>query len=490
MSALLEVLADVCRKHPLREKVVVVPSLAIGHQIGDALARGGTHWVNLRFETTRTIADAIAGFELAREGLTVLSRAQALAILERACDRVLDDASYFAELRGRPGLYRAIQRSIDDLRHAGLRELPPLAFEDARKAADLSKILAAYEGELAQRKFVDRFGVLARAMAIAESGAVLPWDNETSWVVADDVEGSSTETRLVELVSGQTLGHRERPPQKNDGRIELVRAVGEENEVRHALRNAAPLDDAEIVYTTRDPYLALAYELTAEHAIPATFAEGISCAYTRPGQAALGFLRWLGEDFDAAQLQRIARAGSIETKSEALTPFAFARVLREAMIGWGRARYAPRIEAMLARLQSELAETDSDARIAGIGRRIDRGRESLTLIQALLDITGPIAEGVDVDAGALALATLRFLDRFAATRNEIDGMALAALRRMLRELTRLPEARATRSIAIERLRDAIADVHVAASNPRPGHLHVAPVRSDAWSGRSRCPRRR
>ncbi len=474
-------LAAICREHPLREKVVVVPSLAVGHQIGDALARSGTHWIHLRFETTRTLADAVASFELAREGWTVLSRAQALAILERACDRVLDDSSYFAELRGRPGLYRAIQRSIDDLRHAGLRELPAEAFEDPRKATDLSRILIAYEEELSERRFVDRFGVLAKAIAIAESGATLPWGGDTKWVVAEDVEGSSAEARLVELVSGRSIGGQ--TIDKSDREIAFVRAVGEENEIRHALRNAESFDDAEIVYTTRDPYLSLAYELTAEHAIPATFAEGISASYTRPGRAALGFLRWIGEDFDAAQLQRIARAGAIETRSDALTPFAFARVLREARIGWGRERYVPRVQAMLARLQSEIADTDSETRIAGIGRRIDRGREALALIDALLEITTPIAEGEEVEAGALARATMGFLKRFAATRNEIDGMALAALRRVLGELTRLPEARSTRTIAIERLSDAIADVYVGASNPRPGHVHVAPVRSGGWSGR-------
>ncbi|MEO8381630.1 MAG: hypothetical protein ABI779_18355, partial [Acidobacteriota bacterium] len=124
MRALLETLREVCGRAPLREKVVVVPSLAIGHQIGDALARGGTPWINLRFETTRTIADAVTGFALQAEGWKVLSRAQALAVLERACDSALDGSSYFAELAGKPGLYRAIQRSIDDLRHAGLETLP------------------------------------------------------------------------------------------------------------------------------------------------------------------------------------------------------------------------------------------------------------------------------------------------------------------------------------------------------------------------------
>lgn len=88
MSHLVSRLAAVCREHLLTEKILVVPSLAIGHQIADAVAQSGTP--------------------------------QALALIERACDQVLDSSSYFAALADRPGLHRAIQTSIDDLRHAGI----------------------------------------------------------------------------------------------------------------------------------------------------------------------------------------------------------------------------------------------------------------------------------------------------------------------------------------------------------------------------------
>jgi ATP-dependent helicase/nuclease subunit B len=458
MHALLETLREVCRRVPLREKVVVVPSLAIGHQIGDALARGGTPWINLRFETTRTIADAVAGFALQAEGWRVLSRAQALAILERACDRVLDDSSYFAELAGRPGLYRAIQRSVDDLRHAGLETLQAEAFEEPRKARDLSAILAAYEGELREQKFIDRFGVLARAIALAT-----PWDVE--WVVGEGLELTPAEEKLLAAAGAVVRPATRVRDAAGIKSVRFVRAAGEENEIRGALRtilrDKVPFDSAEVLYTSRDPYLALAFELTSQLAIPATFAEGIPVTFTRPGQAALGFLHWLAGDFDAARLQRIARAGAIKTGSEVLSPFSFGRILRAAMIGWGRERYVPRLEAYLARLESE--------------PEIARVRETLKLVHALLDV---------VDAPSLAESTLRFLDTFAATRNEVDGMALAALRRMLHELMELPPATTSIRAAMDRLGDAIAAIHVSASNPRPGHLHVAPIRSGGWSGRT------
>src|SRR5206468_359765 len=89
----------------------------------------------------------------------------------------------------------------------------------------------------------------------------------------------------------------------------------------------APFDDAEIVYTARESYLPLAYELAAEYEIPCTFAEGIAAHFTRPGQACLAFLRWIGEGWHAADFQRAARAGAIATP-------AFARILRPTGRRW------------------------------------------------------------------------------------------------------------------------------------------------------------
>ena len=482
-------LQSVCREHRLREKVLVVPSLAIGHQIADAVAFGGTDWVNLRMETIRTISDAVAGFDLAQRGCTVLSRAQALAIIERACDRVLDDWSYFAALIGRPGLYRAIQRSVDDLRHAGLEaELPANAFEDPRKAKDLAAIIAAYEDEMRERKFVDRYGVLTRAIELLEGGASTAWPADTLWFVSDELELSNTEERLLRAAAGdfeKIAAEGGGAPPKD---VRFVRAVGEENELRGAfraiLRDRATLDSAEVIYTTRDPYLSLAYELTSEYAIPATFAEGIAATFTRPGQAGIGFLEWIADDFNTVHLRRIARAGAIRT-GDAIGPSQFARVLRDSFIGWGRHRYVPRLEEFIAVEERRLEGTDSEARAEARKKEIERRRGALAIAQSLIEVTAPVVTGESVNGGALAMATLEFIDRFAAAKNEIDGMALAALRRMLLELSRLPEVMTPRRLAIDRLSDAVAATHVAASNPRPGHLHVASVRGGGWSGRER-----
>jgi len=53
-------LAELCREHPTRAKWVVVPTHAVGHTLGDRLAREGTSWANLRFVTPLDLAIRMA----------------------------------------------------------------------------------------------------------------------------------------------------------------------------------------------------------------------------------------------------------------------------------------------------------------------------------------------------------------------------------------------------------------------------------------------
>jgi ATP-dependent helicase/nuclease subunit B len=488
MTALLARLATICADHRLREKILVVPSLAIGHQIADALAHGGTPWVNLRVETMRSLADAVAGFALAKEGVTVLSRAQALALVERACDEVLDTGSYFAAVADRPGLHRAIQKSIDDLRHAAIdpSKITTPAVEDRRKARDIVRILEAYEKELIKQRYVDRFGVLARAISMLEGGASRPWGKDTVWIAVEDVELTAAEKRLLTLVAGdyETLnGGGDAVPSLQS--IDFRRAIGEENELRGAFRalleSGTPFDSAEIVYTARDPYLPLAYELAAEYEIPCTFAEGIAAHFTRPGQACLAFLRWLGDGWHAADLQSAARSGAFASPG-------FARILRRARIGWGRDRYLERLDMLLAERVRNVEQAAAQDASDGSRRAAEESRAAVAdarkVVVDLLKMTEAVAEGDRTNVPAAARAASTFVARFAHIRNEIDAMAREGLGRMLDELSVLG-GEASRSEVSARLSEAVRNLHVSASNPRPGFLHVAPIRAGAWSARSR-----
>ena len=49
MNILIQFLAGFCGGHLLDEKVFVVPSYQVGHQIGESMTKAGHSWVNLRF---------------------------------------------------------------------------------------------------------------------------------------------------------------------------------------------------------------------------------------------------------------------------------------------------------------------------------------------------------------------------------------------------------------------------------------------------------
>jgi RecB family exonuclease len=484
VGSIFEQLAQIARDHRVTEKVLIAPSLAIGHQIGDRIAQSGTAWINLRVETIRTLADATASFAIAREGLTVLSRAQALSLVERACDRALGDSSYFSAIADRPGFHRAMQRSLDDLRFAGLSavELKRGTFEETRKGSDLARILRAYEEELTAGRFTDRCGVLERAIELLGEGKRPAFDRDALWLVIEDPELSSREREFLALLAGrnaQAIAPDEGP---TAAEIRFVRAMGEENEIRGVFRavlsEQGSFDHTEIVYTDRDAYLPLIYELAEEHEVDATFAEGIPVAFTRPGAAALAFTSWIGGDYEAFHMERLFRAGQVEVRGHrGASSQSIARVVRDSAIGWGRDRYLSRLEAWRRGREAEKEKSDlSDARRAAVDRDVAAATAATEFFAEVLSLA---------DEANVAASCAHFVRQAAAVKNEIDGMASSALQRMLQEIAALPSPDVPRPEMARRIREAVLALHVAGSNPRPGHIHVTPVRLGAWSGRKR-----
>ena len=64
MNVTLSFLTDFLRSHVLDEKIFVVPSYQIGHQIEESLAANGHSWANLRFMILPLLAHEVAGAEL------------------------------------------------------------------------------------------------------------------------------------------------------------------------------------------------------------------------------------------------------------------------------------------------------------------------------------------------------------------------------------------------------------------------------------------
>lgn len=504
LPRLIESLAAVCREHPLDEKALIAPSRFVGHQIAEVLARSGTPWVHLRIESVRSLAHSVAGPSIADEGLTLLSRAQALALIEQACAETLAGSAYFGELAARPGLHRAIQTTFGELKSAGISPdaLPESAFGDPRKVAELKKVLAAYEAALARGKFVDRPEVLRRAVVALREN---PRDSDALYLLAGTFDLSATEAELVERASGGNLRTLETDgPEgwtENASRATLFRALGEENEIREIFRrvlaDGISFDDVEILATDPRSYAPIVYELAAEHEIPCTFGQGIPATFTRPGQAALGYLRWLGRDFESEELRGVVAGGLLDLArsfpGDALRPLPAARELREARIGWGRERSLSALDLHIARRAAEVDsarrrsdedDEDLNARVAWLRERVVTARAVRALVERLLSLLPEPAAG-QVELRAVAHAASAFVEGFARIAGDLDAMASSALQGLFGELETLPVTRLSIAEAATRLSDAVRGLYVAADRPRPGRLHFGDYRSGGYGGRSK-----
>ena len=116
-------LKDVCFDLLFDEKIFIVPSYQIGHQIGEALAREGESWVNLRFVMLASLALEIAGERLSAEGMRQISGTASQVLINHIFRGLKESRElvYFRKLEAQSGIINAIHRSIQDLRLSGLR---------------------------------------------------------------------------------------------------------------------------------------------------------------------------------------------------------------------------------------------------------------------------------------------------------------------------------------------------------------------------------
>ena len=492
LSRLVEELADVCAAHPLEEKVLVAPSLLVGHQIVERLARARGPVVHLRVETIRTLAHAAVGPALAREGLRLLSRAQSLALVEQACLENLDDRSYFGELRTRPGFHRAIQRASDELRAAGIAPgaLPAAAFSDGRKPRELRAILQSSAASLERGRWIDRAEVLRRAAEAAR-----PASRPPLVLVPEGLDLSAVERRLLEKIAGERASILASDPPGDWGErakgARLFRASGEENEIRAVLRevlaSGLPLDSFEVLHTDAATYPALAFELACEHAVPATFSGGIAVSFTRPGQTALAFLRWIGRGFQADAL-REALAGGVLTFPKGMaprvTPAAAAREMRRARIGWGRERHLPALDRLAAEIAYRRARPEDDDDPAAFRARRDRRLAVVHATKMFVSRALSLApSGESSDLAALSRGARGFVSEFGRVRDDLDVAAAAALTKLFAGFESLSGASGPLAQTVARLEDAVLSLHVTADRPRPGRIHFAEFQSGGFSGR-------
>ena len=541
MNAFTRALAELCRERMFEEKWLVAPSRRVGHQWLEAVARGGQPAANCHVKTFKHMAIDLVGPALAgrqHRMLTALGGEMLVARLWARRNGGRADG-YLAPLAPSRGLFQALHAAIADVRMAGLaaHAVRPEHFEVDAKGIELAGLLEAYRQELARAGLVDYADVLHLAIArLRDDPGTLGPGVLVVLPAAYDLELAALERKLMGSLPRRQLlrlpvdepcttppgkltdlgllrwlpDPAAAPPPIHDGTARIVRAVGEVNEVRDALRRALAsgiaLDDIELLHTDADTYVPLVYELAAGlspdqgppgDGLPVTFAEGIPSRYSRPGRAQLAWLAWRREGYPQATLVRMVQDGLLRLPPSVPPsagggrgggdepPFAAAaNTLRIIPIGLRRHRYLPAIKDQIDAWRRRLDALDDDRHRRAaeeLQRRLAHAPAVRQLAADLLRVT-PASDAPQREALAAATAFLTDLARCATKDDEF------ARQRLLDALGDLSswlgdDAEVPGFDVLEWLEDLPSSARILGSGPRPGCLHVAHLASGGRSGR-------
>jgi RecB family exonuclease len=378
--------------------------VAGGHAAADevALEACGNALVDVRRLAFREFVLELSASELNRRALVPIGRFVREALAARVTAQALERGhlTYLRPVAKFPGFPRALTATFEELR---LNAVDPERLQSCGESGpDLARLLAIYTRELAERGFADHatrvqlardgfsasYNTLRQTAVVALDLAPRSWLErellasvmeaaKTSLVlrimrVGGGASASSLESLQRYLFSGDAV-----PTHEEDGSVAILSTSGEALEcveIARAIHRAAaegvPFDQMAILLRSPERHQPLILEALRRAGIPASCTMGAR----RPdaaGRSLLALLHCAEEGLSASRFAEYLSLGQIP--SEVAAPALWERLLVDAAVIGGFARW----ETRLAGLRAELHRRHSDA-------EDDEAREFLTLrIQAV-----------------------------------------------------------------------------------------------------------
>jgi ATP-dependent helicase/DNAse subunit B len=517
LKTLLSTLGGLSSNYLLQEKVLVVPSFSVGRQIIKAMTLEGIPSLNLRVETVRSLA-----LKLCRPLLNqreIVSDTVAVHLVAGILQQLSAHGklSYFGALGITPGLSGAMYNAIKELRLAGLTaaDLQASTFIRADKGRDVITILEEYLITLNKLGYIDEaeLYLLARKQTTVDTATVyiIPENLDVKpvqrtflealtskqfetisfnpvkglrypqerFVVRDNGPDSVTPASpngalgyLYDLVNATNI--------KVDFGIEMFSAYGETNEVREVIRRIKtgdyPFDQVTIIYTTREPYAQLFYDLSQKLSLPLSFGEGIAINNTRPGKLIAALVEWIKSNYNVAVLYAILTSDYFSVDDEnAPSILLVANLLRSAGIGWGRARYL-RILAETARGFAGDAKDPN-------GEKRSQLTWTSNFVEGLFSLI-PEAESENrVSYERLISGIAQLILKYAPVKDPFDAEAKQSISETLQTLAVVAVNDTTMYEALTGILRSVQGLRVGKSGPKPGCIHICGYRSGVYAAR-------
>ncbi len=533
MNNLQKALAETCRTKQLEQKYLLCRNLRSGHQLLESLSREGIPWANITPVTPLELALGLVEPGLNQAGCSVLSEGE----IQHIIDDILvglekkGHIKYFADLEGDEGLAGILLPTILEIRAAGISaaDLEPDVFVDLKKGKEIKALLDVFEQRLKQDRKVDSAAVFQAASDLLDKKAVKK-DN-TYYLVPEQLEFSAveyafierctagqriilSEERLIgtepssvnlkgfhfqgEILTGSAaeefdtslafLDCPERASAVPGIEVEIGRAYGPVNEITSLMeklyRENIALDSVRICYTDAAVYSSIIYSLAGQYRFPVTFEEGFSASFTRPGKLLGGLLDWLADNYMDRHLYRLLYSGLLNVDD----PLVYARLLRQAGIGWSLERYRPCLQMAVEEAEARLKR--NIGRAGGGGKRtefleaeLNKLKRLNNTIEDILDKLPVCSSQGEVDFAHLCRGLAEVIADYSRTTCEEDAAAKEAIDEMLAEAVLSYSGNLEIKAALKRIRRRLGGLKIGASGSKPGHLHVSGFSRAEWSFR-------
>jgi len=537
-------LADFCSRHLLDEKIFIVPSFQVGHQIGERLCKAGHSWINLRFVTYPSLAQQVVGYKLSQSGIKQINASSSTILVDRIFRRLQESGKleYFGNLTPSLGVINAVYRAVYSLRMVGIKseDLKPEAFVSLKKGNEVQLLLRAYEEELKKKKLIDRPGLFSFAIKNINNKTE---DKNNYFLCFKDLPISQVEKTFITKIAGDRLvlipkdifygvrrpqrlwekGQKEiaalfsedskdvssdlermpwlfapykAPKLFSDNTIELFRAVGKVNECREIMRKIIAekiaLDEVEVIYPSASTYSDIFFLLATKTDLQITFGEGIGVGFTTPGKVFSGLLDWFEGGFKVSDLCRMIESGNLNLFKPGIKDVPslqkISGYLKKAGIGWGKDRYIACLNDLINKTKNDFLkaqEKKEEEKLQRLETDLINLKKITRVIKKILSFLPRLEDRDDkeIDFEILCTGASSFLKDFCVIRSKLDGTAYASLYSALDDTASMEPPPLIREEAIKRLRSLASGIKVGASNPETGHLHLSTYQKGGYSGR-------
>ncbi|NBC85595.1 MAG: PD-(D/E)XK nuclease family protein [Bacteroidetes bacterium] len=554
-SPVLDQLAAVRAAYPDAPLVVFVPTLQNGHALETDLARrrGGIHGVD-------ALPVERYAQQVARRSILTSERTPIRSIDHLFYSAgILQEMASSLEASSAPGahhLSRTVAEAVHTLRLDAIDPVRLREYASEPGTEDTLRIVSdaydAYIDRLDAHRLYDEADVLSWAEERVRSGTV-PEVTETVYVALNSVTLSERAARFVHSlrpvakdflragVSAPQTAPRESvlvrfadvprvegdaasggaddrsSPSAVPGFVRTVGMLSEADAVMRDILNAdVPFDDVTIAYTTGRPYATLLPDRAQRAGIPVISGAGQPAMTTQTGLSLDRLYEWVREDFAAAPLIAMLRAGLLRisdrearvSDSPDLTPARAATLIAQRSYEAGREGLLTGLARAVDQAREREEETGSEKAAARLRERSAVFEHVLLLVDLIqpgtmrpasddqttaLDRVDQSRLNRSVSLESMADGTLRFLRSFGPTddsdKPEKDRtLDEAARRRLYEELEDLKHAPVSLTDDAGRvaslLQKWLSAQNVQPQQARPGHVHILPLDAVGYSDRS------